>query len=93
MVSQDPYSEADTREFDPALGPIKINSTVFSHEFIMVQKYHESALVPLWVSTYRRPFQHTSFRQSLYQDVRYILFYYSSTSCYYIMPICWINLL
>ena len=61
MTSQDPYSDTDTVELDPGLGPIKINSTVFNHEYILVQRLQETNPVPLWVSVYRRPFRQTVF--------------------------------
>jgi PKD repeat protein len=62
----DPY--ASSQELDPQLGPIKINSTVLSREYILVKKYAEWATVPLWVSTYRGPFRQTSFPATTKQD-------------------------
>lgn len=69
MVTEDPYTEDDMRELDPELGPIKINSSVFRSEYIMVKKYHETANVPLWVSAYRRPFRQANFGRNMQQAV------------------------
>ena len=72
LVTQDPYDEI--RWFDPALGPIAINSTMFSYEFILVQTpvnwtEQETYTTPLWVSAYRQPFQRANFPFELYQEV------------------------
>ena len=69
MTSRDPYSEAETMELDPGLGPIKINSTVLNHEYILVQRITESNPVPLWVSAYRRPFRQAVFLEPMKQAV------------------------
>jgi hypothetical protein len=67
MTSRDPYSETETVELDPGLGPIKINSTVLNHEYILVQRITESNPVPLWVSAYRRPFRQAVFLEPMEQ--------------------------
>ena len=69
MTSRDPYSETETVELDPGLGPIKINSTVLNHEYILVQRITESNPVPLWVSAYRRPFRQAVFLEPMEQAV------------------------
>lgn len=72
LVTEAPYDEI--RVFDPALGAIAINSSIFSYEFILVQKpvnwtEQENYTTPLWVSSYRRPFQKANFPFELYQEV------------------------
>ena len=79
MVTEDPYDEH--REFDPALGAIAINTTVFSYQYLFVQQpvnwtNQEVYTSPLWVSVYRQPFRKAIFGFELRQEV--------STLCYHL---------
>ena len=89
MVTEEPYMEL--REFDPNLGPIAINSSIFAAEYILVQKpvnltENRDAGSPLWVSAFRRPFQQAVFPFSLQQDVSMLLGVWMWSTTDYIVP-------
>lgn len=72
MVTEDPYNVS--RPLDQMLGPIAINSSVLSNEFILVQKpvnwsLGEEYSSPLWVSNFRRPFQQANFPLQIQEEV------------------------
>lgn len=75
MVTQDSYNES--RPFDPTLGPIAINTTILSNEYILVQKPVNWSVEgeynsPLWVSTFRRPFRQANFPLQIQEEVSWL---------------------
>lgn len=64
MVTQYPFEESEPFDFN--IGPIDIDSSVWARQYILVQKsfnwtQQSEYQSPLWVSTYRQPFQQARF--------------------------------